>query len=134
MRKFVIAAAGVGLATALVLLAKRILSGRDPMSGIDASGQDSFGAPEQRWSPAKSESKLSVEQLQDEAKLEQAREDVMRQWPQISADDFAAAGDDLDKLAETIASRTGQSRENVTTTLRGLVTSATDGKASFPVT
>ena len=133
VRKLLIVGAVLGCLGAGAFAVRRFLFPSDPMSEIDASGQDGFDAPEQRWSPAESRPRETPEDLQQQAKLEQAREDILQEWPQISAADFDAAGDDLNRLAEVIASHVPEANEQITVRLRELMASAA-GKASFPVT
>lgn len=133
MRKLWIGAALLGLAGAGMVIAKRLLGKGDPMSGIDASGQAGFDAPEQRWSPARSEPARSPEELQREARLAEVKDEVLARWPQISAGDFDASHDEPAALAARIADRSGEPREQVQAALSSMLADAS-GKASFPVT
>ena len=133
MRKLWIGATIVGLLGATVIGVKRLLGKGQSMSGIDASGQAGFDAPEQRWSPAQSVPERSPEELQREARLAEMKEEVLTRWPQISPEDFDATGDDPDVLSARIAERSGESPETVETALSAIMAGASD-KASFPVT
>jgi hypothetical protein len=133
MRKLWIGAALLGSVCVGFALVKRFFGSGDSMSGIDASGQDGFDAPEQRMSPARSEPKRSPEELQREARLAEAKDEVLARWPQLSAEQFDAASDDPAELATRIADRSGEPRDDVEAALAKLIAGASD-KASFPVT
>jgi hypothetical protein len=133
MRKYWIGAAVLAVAGAGAVLVKRLLGRKDPMSGVDASGQAAFDAPEQQMSPAHAEPKRSPEELQREARLATVKDEVLGRWPSLTSADFDAADDDPGNLAETIASRTGEPREQVERALSQLMAGAS-AKASFPVT
>ena len=133
MRKLWFGAALLGSVCAGFALVKRFFGSRDPMSGIDASGQAGFDAPEQRMSPARSEPERSPEELQREARVAEVKDDVLARWPQLSAEDFDAAGDDPAELVSRIADGTGEPRDEVQADLSQMIAVASD-KASFPVT
>jgi hypothetical protein len=104
---------------------------------IDAAGQgDTFGerdgdAPEQRWSPAQTEHKVSAEELSMAARVETSWDAIHAVWPSLSLDEIRKAEGDLDRLAGLIAEKVEQPRDEVRRRLEGIIEAETP-RPSFP--
>jgi hypothetical protein len=124
-----------GIAT--VFAARRRGRGGYEDDEIDAAGQgDTFGerdadAPEQRWAPAHTETGVTAEELSMAARVETAWPAIQNVWPSLSLDDIRPAEGDLDRLADRIAGRVSQPRDEVRRRLEGIIEQETP-RSSYP--
>jgi hypothetical protein len=114
-----------GIAT--VFAARRRGKGGYEEDEIDAAGQgDTFGerdgeAPAQRWAPAQTETGATAEALSMAARVETAWPAIQNVWPSLSLDDIRPAEGDLDRLADAIAEKVSQPRDEVRQRLAGII-------------
>jgi hypothetical protein len=120
----------------LAALRRKGSSGYDS-DEIDSAGSgDEFGdrsasAPEQQWAPAETRTDITAEQLSNASRVETALEEIRTVWPVVSAEEIRGADGDLDRLAQRIARKVEQPREQVRTRLDEILVQAT-GTDSYP--
>ena len=124
-----------GIATAIA--SRRRGKGGYEGDEIDAAGQgDTFGerdgdAPEQRWAPAQTEKGVTVEELSMASRVETAWSAIQNVWPSLSLDDIRPVEGDLDRLADLIAGKVSQPRDEVRRRLEGIIEQETP-RSSYP--
>jgi hypothetical protein len=119
MRKLLlIGGLAVGLGVGAVL-AKRMMSSGYEEDEIDTGlGGGEFGergapAPEQKAARAKTRTDISPEQLSVAARVGESADAIRRAWPALSNDEITGADGDLDRLAQIIAEKAEQPRDQV---------------------
>jgi hypothetical protein len=118
-----------GIAAAVV--ARRRGRGGYEDDEIDAAGQgDTFGerdgdAPEQRWAPAQTETGVTPEELSMAARVETSFPAIQTVWPTLTLDHIRPAEGDLDRLADMIAEKVSQPRDDVRRRLDGIIAQET---------
>jgi hypothetical protein len=112
-----------GIAT--VLAARRRGKGGYDEDEIDAAGEgDTFGERDGA-APAQTETGATAEALSMTARVETAWPAIQNVWPSLSLDDLRPAEGDLDRLADTIAAKVSQPRDEVRQRLEGIIAQET---------
>ncbi len=124
-----------GLASVLLLRRKGRSHYDDDF--IDSAGAgDTFGdrdadAPEQQRTPAHTEKHATVEELSMAARVETSWDRIHEVWPALTLDEIRPAEGDLDKLADLIAKKADQPRDEVRSRLEAIIEEETP-RPSFP--
>ena len=135
-KKWLVGGLLAGAVATVVAVRRRGASGYDE-DEIDAAGQgDTFGerdgnAPEQRWSTAETEKGVTVEELSMASRVETSWDAIQTVWPTLTLDEVRKAEGNLDHLAELIAEKVGQPRDQVRQRLEGIIEQETP-RSSYP--
>lgn len=128
-----------GLVAGAMVVAKKVRGGGSAYEDdeIDsAEGEGTFGergaeAPEQQMSIAETRTDVTPEELAMAARVETSMGAIREVFPTISEDEIKDSEGDLDKLADVIAGKVQQPREQVKQRLEGILASETP-RPSFP--
>lgn len=93
---------------------------------IDSAEPGTFGerselAPEQKWAPAHTRHDVTPEELGTASRVETSFEDIQQAWPSLTLDEVRTAEGDLDRLAQLIADKVGQPKDEVRKRLDGIL-------------
>src|SRR3712207_5755359 len=125
-KKWLVGGVLAGAVATVVALRRRGGSGYEE-DEIDAAGQGTtFGdrdgdAPEQRWSIAETEKGVTAEELSMAARVETSWDAIHTVWPTLTLDEVRPAEGNLDRLAELIAKKVDQPRDEVRRRLDGII-------------
>ena len=135
-KKWLVGGLLAGAVATVVAVRRRGASSYDE-DEVDAAGQGTtFGdrdgdAPEQRWSIAETGKGVTVEELSMASRVETSWDAIQTVWPTLTLDEIREVEGSLDRLAERIAAKVGQPRDQVRQRLEDIIAQETPS-SSYP--